>query len=71
MQRTTILGKTVEQTTGSSTMLRIVFQDLPRSNGFKNLIKHDALFSHFLLSMLGDANVLHVSLSTYPLQHDF
>ena len=51
-------------------MLRIVFQDLPCSNGFKNLIEHDVIFSHFLLSMLGDANVLYVSLSTYLLQHD-
>ena len=50
-------------------MLRIVFQNLPRSNGFKNLIKRDVLFNHFLLGMLSDADVLYMSLTTYPLQH--
>ncbi len=52
-------------------MFRIVFQDLPCSNGFEYLVEHDVLFNHFLLSMLGDAKVLHISLSAYSFAHGF
>lgn len=64
-----MLGKTVKQTTSSSTMLGIVFQDLACGNSFKNLIKCDALLNHFLLGVLCDAKVLHISLSAYPFLH--
>ena len=50
-------------------MLGIVFQDLACGNSFKNLIKCDALLNHFLLGVLCDAKVLHISLSAYPFQH--
>lgn len=52
-------------------MLGIVFQNLTCSNGFKNLIKYDVLFNHFLLCMWGETEVLFINLSTYPFQHSF
>ena len=50
-------------------MLGVIFQNLPRINGLKNLIECDAPLNHFLVRVFGDANVFKAGLSMYPLQY--
>jgi hypothetical protein len=67
MYTTAAMRKTAEQTTSSSAVLRVILQNLPRSNSFQDFIECNVFLDHFLLGVLGNANVLRHSLSTYPL----
>ena len=47
-------------------MLGVVFQDLSLRDRFKQIIKRDVLFNHFLLSMLRNVQDLGAALGLYP-----
>jgi hypothetical protein len=71
MYRTTAACKTVEQTTSSPGMLRVVLQNVPCSNSFQDFIECNIFLNHFSLGVLGNANVLRLSFDTYLLQYSF
>ncbi len=44
----------VDETTGSSTVLRVVLEDLTRPERIQSVIEDESLVRHFLLGMLCD-----------------
>lgn len=63
------MSETVKQTTRASAVLSVVLQDLASVNRFEHVVKRDVFLHHFLVSVLGKANILCSNLSTYPFQN--
>ena len=57
MQRSPCLSSTAKQTASSTTVFRVVFEDLSSHNHLKDLIEPDIFLDHLLLGVLRDANL--------------
>ncbi len=63
MHGASVVSNAIKQTARSSFVLRVVFQNLGGGNRLKDLVKCNVLLYHFLLRVLGDADVFCRSLS--------